>query len=176
MKKMNFKKILVGMASAVVGLALFATPAFADKPSDTGFDDNGYNNTANIFNGTGSSWCIAKALSSDCLGIYSPDSLIMKWNNEWVRGNLENWSNPPYRAWENNEWNGNVVGGSGAVWHYKIVWVGSCGADLTPLANGGYCIWGQFEVIMDQGVDPSYGPGHFWFAHANPTGYGAYPQ
>ena len=76
-------------------------------------------------------------------------------------------------AWTDNEWNG-MSGGSGAVWHYKIVWVDLCGADYTPLANGGYCIWGQFEVLMDQGIDPFYGPGHWWFANANPAGYGAY--
>jgi hypothetical protein len=68
-----------------------------------------------------------------------------------------------------------VPGGSVEIWHYKTVWVGPCGAYLTPLDNGGYCIWGQYEVIMDQGIDPNMGPGHLWFAHANPTGYGSYP-
>ena len=38
---------------------------------------------------------------------------------------------------------------------------------------GGYSIWGNYEVIMDQGIDPSIGPGHFWFAQATPNGYGA---
>lgn len=31
---------------------------------------------------------------------------------------------------------------------------------------------GPFATVMDQGIDPAYGPGHIWFAHANPTGYG----
>ena len=137
-------------------------------------DQFGYNRTARIFNGTGSSWCLDRGADQNCMGIYSPDKLIMKWNAEWDRGNDEDWANPPYRAWEDNEWNGNTKDGSGAVWHYKIVWVGPCGADYTPLANGGYCIWGQFETLMDQGKDPNIGPGHMWFAHANPTGYGAY--
>ena len=35
--------------------------------------------------------------------------------------------------------------------------------------EGGYAIWGQFEVIMDQGKVVNE---HFWGAHANPTGYG----
>jgi hypothetical protein len=154
-------------------LALLATPSLAFAGG--GFDQYGYNRQARIFNGTGSSWCLARGAAANCLGIYSPDKLVMKWNAEWDRGNAENWTNPPYDAWENNEWNGNAAGGSGAVWHYKIVWVGACGADGTPLPNGGYCIWGQFEVLMDQGVDPNIGPGHIWFAHANPTGYGSYP-
>ncbi len=154
-------------------LTLLATPALAYAGG--GFDQFGYNRDARIFNGTGSSWCLAGGYGTDCLGIYSPDKLVMKWNAEWDRGNDENWANPPYNAWENNEWNGKVPGGSGAVWHYKIVWVGDCVADPSLVPAGGYCIWGQFATIMDQGIDPNYGPGHTWFAHANPTGYGSYP-
>ncbi len=144
-----------------------------------GFDEFGYNRTARVFNGPVSGWCLNRGLPADCMGIYSNDKLVMKWNAEWDRGNAENWSNQPYDAWENNEWNGNVEGGSGAVWHYKIKWVGNCEDNPVPLGvssdslpEGGYCIWGQFAVIMDQGIDPSYGPGHIWFAHAIPTGYG----
>jgi len=93
----------------------------------------------------------------------------MKWNAEWDRGNAEKWKNPPYAAWENNEWNGQVPGGSGETWHYNIQWVGSCGRDGTPLPDGGYCIWGQFEVILSHGTVANQ---HFWDAHATPTGYG----
>lgn len=168
------RKLFIVVA-VVMLVALTVMSALADKPSDTGFDDNGYNTTANLFNGPASGWCLAKGMAADCMGIYSNDNLVMKWNNEWNRGNQEGWSKPPYKAWTSNEWNGMFTGGSGAVWHYKIVWVGSCGSDGTRLANGGYCIWGQFEVIMDQGVDPTYGPGHFWFARATPAGYGTYP-
>ncbi len=158
------------IASFVLLLA-FALPADAN-----GFDQFGYNRNARVFVGPASGWCLEQGRPADCLGIYSNDRLVMKWNAEWDRGNAEGWTEPNgYRAWENNEWNGNVPGGSGAVWHYKIVWIGSCGADLTPLANGGYCIWGQFAVVMDQGLDPNIGPGHIWFAHASPAGYGAYP-
>lgn len=108
------------------------------------------------------------------MGTYAYDKLVMKWNAEWDRGNAENWANPPYDAWENNEWNGNTKNGSGAVWHYKIVWVGDYTEDPTLIPDGAYGIWKVFAVIMDQGKDPSYGPGHFWFAHAMPSGYGAY--
>ncbi len=163
-----FGKTLLGVAASALLFGALAVPALAD-----GFNQYGYNYVARIFNGTGTSWCLAKNLSPACLGIYSPDKLVMKWNAEWDRGNDEGWLNPPYNAWTDNEWNGKK-GGSGAVWHYKIVWTGPCGADYTPLPNGSYCIWGQFAVLMDQGSDPNYGPGHLWFARANPNGYGAY--
>ncbi|MCJ7805838.1 hypothetical protein MUP46_04335 [Patescibacteria group bacterium] len=169
MKKLFF---LVAIATA---FALTTSPVMAAQPPDKGFDEFGYNRTARNFVGTGSSWCDEHGDAIDCLGIYSPDKLVMKWNAEWDRGNAEGWTDPNgYRAWVNNEWNGKVDGGSGAVWHYKIVWVGDYVANPSLIPEGGYGIWGQFATIMDQGTDPSFGPGHMWFAHANPTGYGAY--
>lgn len=166
---MDIKKFLAGTAAGVAAMAVLAVPALAAG----GYNQYGYNYTARNFNGTGSSWCLAKGLSADCMGDYSADKLVMKWNAEWDRGNAEKWTKPPYNAWTNNEWNG-MKDGSGAIWHYKIVWVPPCGADGTPLANGGYCIWGQFEVLMDQGKDPGFGPGHIWFAKSSPAGYGAF--
>ena len=167
------KKLVISFL--VVAILVSAVGVLAAKPQDQGFDEAGYNRNAGIFVGTGWSWCMDKVGNEpwciDYLGPYANDKLIMKWNAEWDRGNAERWLNPPYAAWENNEWNG-MNGGSGAVWHYKIKWIGPCGAYGTPLPDGGYCIWGQFDVLMDQGVDPSYGPGHIWFAHATPTGYG----
>lgn len=150
-------------------LTLAAPVAWADKPVNNGFDQFGYNYTARIFNGTGESWSLAKGLPANYLGVYANDKLIMKWNAEWDRGNAENWANPPYAAWENNEWNGKN-GGSGEVWHYKTVWVGSC-TEGEILPSGGQCIWGQFAEIMDQGTA---GGEHFWYNKANPAGYGAY--
>ena len=137
------------------------------------FDQYGYNDTARIFNGTGESWCVAGGQAANCMGAYSPDKLVMKWTADWDRGNDENWLNPPYSAaWIDNEWNGKgVKGGSNAVWHYKIIWVGTDLETSQYWQEGGYPIWGQFEVIMDQGVDPSAGPGHIWFAKAIPNGY-----
>lgn len=167
------KKFLnTALVSAIVILVTlcFTAPIFG---APGGFDEFGYNYKARIFNGTGESWSLAKGLPADYLGVYSNDKLIMKWNAEWDRGNAENWTNPPYGAWENNEWNGNVKGGSGAVWHYKIIWVGDYTTYPSLIPEGAYGIWGQFAVIMDHGKDPSYGPGHLWFAHAIPTGYGA---
>ena len=163
-------KLRVILASLVLVLS-FTIPASA---GGGGFDQYGYNDTARIFNGTGASWALVKGLPADYLGIYAPDKLVMKWNAEWDRGNATGWSDPNgyHGAWTDNEWNGTCDGCSGAVWHYKMVWVGPCGADYTPLADGGYCIWGQFETVMDQGTDPTLGPGHIWFAHATPNGYG----
>jgi len=156
----------------VGALSLFLTAGLALAAN--GFDQFGYNRTARIFNGTGASWSIAKGLPADYLGVYANDKLVMKWNAEWDRGNAEGWNDPKgYGAWENNEWNGKgVKDGSDAVWHYKIVWVGDYTANPSLIPAGGYGIWGQFAVVMDQGTDPSFGPGHLWFAHASPTGYG----
>ena len=150
-----------------------ATTGATVQASGGGFDQFGYNRTARIFNGPATGWCLQRGFQANCLGIYSPDKLVMKWNAEWDRGNAEGWTDPNgYAAWEDNEWNGNVKGGSGAVWHYKIKWVGNYVADPSLIPEGGYGIWGQFAVIMDQGRDPSYGPGHLWFARAKPNGYG----
>ena len=168
MKK--FLKIILVSAIVILITLCFTAPIFG---APGGFNESGYNYKARIFNGTGESWSLAKGLSADYLGIYSKDKLIMKWNAEWDRGNAENWAHPPYNAWEDNEWNGNVKGGSGAVWHYKIIWVGDYTADPSLVPEGVYGIWGQFATIMDHGKDPSYGPGHLWFAHAMPAGYGA---
>jgi hypothetical protein len=140
----------------------------------TGFDQNGYNDCAGIFNGTGSSWCVAGGQSPDCMAPFSNDKVIMKWNKAWTACNDS--AGDPLAcagAWTDNEWNGNVAGGSGTVWHYKIKWVGlPCDETNLNWSAGGYCIWGGYEVLMDQGHDPSQGPGHIWFAHAKPNGYG----
>lgn len=157
-------------ASTTAGSATTGTTVHA---SGGGFDQFGYNRTARIFNGPATGWCLQRGAPADCVGVYSPDKLVMKWNAEWDRGNAEGWTDSNgYRAWLDNEWNGNCAGCSGAVWHYKIKWVGTCSPEFSPFPDGGYCIWGQFEVLMDQGHDPNLGPGHIWFAKAKPNGYG----
>ncbi len=156
-------------------LMLLSVLAFAfvvgiGSVSANGFDEFGYNNTARIFNGTGESWSLAKGLPANYLGDYAKDKLVMKWNAEWDRGNAEGWTDPNgYKAFLNNEWNGKVPGGSGETEIVKIKWVGNCDADLTLVPEGGYCIWGQFAVLMDHYT----GKDNLWLAHANPTGYGA---
>jgi hypothetical protein len=165
----------MGILSVVLLVSVFTFVVPVKAANTNGFDEFGYNRTARIFVGTGGGWCAARKMGWDCAGtIYAPyakDRLVMKWNAEWDRGNAESWVDTPYAAWENNEWNGAVPGGSGEVWHYKIQWVGVCGATGDPLPDGGYCIWGQFEVILDHGTSADHT--HVWFAHALPTGYGA---
>lgn len=162
------KKILT--ATVILSVALVAGAALAKGWS-------GYNDQARIFVGTGRQWCEQGRPDwpgcIDYLGPYADDKITMKWNAEWDRGNEENWANPPYDAWENNEWNGMFPGGSGAVWHYKIKWDEGCANSDVSSVAGAYCLWEDFAVLMDQGVDPAYGPGHIWFAHGIPTGYGA---
>ncbi len=161
------KKILL---SSFLVLAVFAIVGAVKA----GFDQYGYNYKARIFNGTGESWALAKGLPADYYGVYSKDKIVMKWNDEWDRGNAEGWTRGPYRAWEDNEWNGKA-GGSGQVWHYKIVWVGPELKNSPYWHEGGYPIWGQFEVVMDQGQDPNVGPGHMWFTDPGTnSGYGSF--
>lgn len=138
-----------------------------------GFNEFGYNYGARIFNGPADG--VDKKLDGMVWGdpTYANDRLVMKWTSEWDRGNAEKWANPPYtKAWEDNEWNGKVKNGSGEVWHYKIIWVGSDLENSPYWRDGGYAVWNQFEVIMDHGQDPNSGPGQTWFAHATPNGYG----
>jgi hypothetical protein len=165
------KKVV--MIAFLLAFSLLVMPVFAQG----GFDEFGYNYKARVFVGTAYSWGKAREWTDDQIydyfGPYMYDKVVMKWNAEWDRGNAEDWKNPPYDAWETNEWNGAFPGGSGAVWHYKIIWVGTELENSPYWREGGYSIWGQFEVIMDQGIDPNIGPGHIWFALATPNGFGA---
>jgi hypothetical protein len=170
MKKLMFVLVL---------LALLVMPSTA--AAGGGFDEWGYNLTARNFVGTGWSWCMGKVgdetWCADYLGPYANDKLVMKWNAEWDRGNAEGWSDPDgYDAWCSNEWNGMVPGGSGETWHYKQVWDQGCRDTGEPsggvVKGNGYCIWGQFAVIMSHGT---YDGQHFWDVLVNPAGYGFYP-
>lgn len=169
------KRLILAAALTLLATILATTVVLAAGDGG-GFDQYGYNDSARVFNGTGLSWGMGKfgwteEQARAYLGPYADDKLVMKWNDEWDRGNAEGWSKPPYRAWTTNHWNGKSSG-SGSVWFYKIIWVGS-GLQNSPYwQSGGYPIWGQFEVIMDQGVDPSMGPGHIVFARATPNGLG----
>ncbi len=134
-----------------------------------GFDQFGYNYTARVFVGPADG--VDRILDGAVWGDpkYANDHLVMKWSKGWddARFHGEPWTTD---AWEDNEWNGKVEGGSGEVAHYKIIWVGGPKPEDSPYwREGGYAIWGQFEVILDQGVIDRE---HYWLAHARPTGYG----
>ena len=153
----------------------------AAGPGGGGFDEFGYNYAARTFRGPADG--IDRSLDGMVWGdpTYANDFLVMKWNAEWDRGNYgpdgirdtaDDWTDPPYDAWTNNEWNGKVPGGSGETWQYNMVWVGPCGNYGTPVEGGGYCIWNQFAVILSQGT---VGGEHLWDVLASPAGYGSYP-
>lgn len=168
------KKLLV----LLVGLMLVMTTSIVlAKPA-------GYNWKALVFVGTGMQYCqqrfgiTDKATCEATIGEDADDHLVMKWSQAWqdavfgpdgVRYNGDElpWTTD---AWVSNEWNGMVPEGSGGSYHVKIVWVGTPCDNTNPnWRDGGYCIWGQMEVIHEQGIDSS---GHYWFAHGIPAGYG----
>jgi hypothetical protein len=177
------KKAACAAGVVVVLVLATAPPALAAKPdnfndstgavshtvADTGFDVFGYNYTARIFSGVADG--VDRVLDGTVWGdaTYANDYLVMKWSQAWddARFHNEPWTTD---AWVMNEWVGMRPDGSREVWHYKIQWIGNCGSNGTLLPDGGYCIWRQFEVLMDQGTSPD---GHVWYAHAVPNGYGA---
>lgn len=180
----RYVKVLVSAAmllgTASVGLVVSPLTAGASG----GFDQYGYNNGARIFNGTYLGWCEAGSGPSSAtycenwLGSTANDHLVMKWNAAWDACNnsyketqYANTGNPAVcvGAWLDNEINGMVPGGDGSVWHYKIVYSQACTAGSTP--SNAYCIWNNYEVIMDQGTFASV---HSFGALANPNGYGFY--
>lgn len=159
--------------SIVMVLVILLSVPVSALAAGGGFDQYGYNDTGRIFNGTGSSWCVAGGGTETSCAVsmapYANDQLVMKWSDDWDRGNTEGWTGVYDKAWTSNEWNGAFPGGSGEVWHYKIIWVGSQLEDGPYWRDGGYAIWGQFEVIMDQGMSDG---AHYWLAHGTPSGYG----
>jgi hypothetical protein len=164
------KEVSMKRAVVVLVIVLAVTTVAWTKG---GFDEFGYNYGARIFNGLADG--VDRNLDGKVWGdtIYANDHLKMSWTAGWDRGNDEGWSNPPYcDAWEDNQWNGMKPGGSGETWHYKIVWVGPELEESPYWREGGYPIWGQFEVIMSHGTMP--GGGHIWDCLANPAGYGVH--
>lgn len=161
------------MSRRLFGLAFVAILVFVAMPlvaADNGFDEFGYNYKARVFVGAadGVDRMIDGAVWGD--PTYANDHLVMKWSKAWddARFGGGAWT---AGAWVDNEWNGMLPDGSKTSEHVKIIWVGT---DLQKSAywrDGGYPIWGEFEVIFDHytGADPT---DHFWMAHATPAGYG----
>ncbi|MEX2115427.1 MAG: hypothetical protein WEB37_00960 [Bacteroidota bacterium] len=134
------------------------------------FDEFGYNYNARIFSGLADG--VDRVLDEKVWGdpTYAKDHLVMKWSKAWddARFNGAAWTPD---AWTTNHWNGQLEGGSGEVWQYTIVWVGPELESSPYWREGGYAIWGEFEVIMSHG---SVANEHFWEAHARPTGLGLF--
>jgi hypothetical protein len=162
------KRLLFTIPIVVVLLAASVGVAFGDK--DGGFDEFGYNYQARIFVGKADG--VDKVLDGMVWDdpAYANDRLVMKWSKAWDEAKFEG---APWTcdAWEDNEWNGMVPGGSGETWHYKIVWVGPELENSPCWRPGGYDIWGQFEVIFSHGTA---GGAHFWDVRTSPAGYGGY--
>jgi hypothetical protein len=154
----------IALVVAILAMLLGPSTVLAD-----GFDKFGYNYGARIFVGKADG--VDRALDGALWGdpTYANDLVVMKWSKAWDDARFHGAPWTP-DAWESNEWNGNVPGGSGEVWHYKIVWVGPELENSPYWRAGGYPIWGEFEVIMDQGVSPA--EGHVWTTLAQPAGYG----
>jgi len=169
----EMKKLVILVAGVVFLIA--TTPTLAIKPTDKGFDEFGYNYHAGNFVGTGSEWCQGKLgwTESDCnahMGIYANDHLKMKWSKAWddARFHEGEWT---CDAWVDNQWNGAFPGGSGEVWHSRIVWVGPELEDSDCWRDGGVPIWGSFETLMDHGTFEGM---HEWLTHSAPSGYGGF--
>jgi len=135
-----------------------------------GYDEFGYNYQARLFNGVGDG--VDRNLDGTVWGdpTYANDHLNMKWSRAWdeARFHEGQWTAD---AWCTNHWNGRMPGGSGEVWHYKIIWVGPELEKSSLWRPGGYRIWGQFEVISSHGTvpDPMM---HIWETHGRPSGLG----
>jgi hypothetical protein len=162
------KRLVFVSMIVILMLLMTSAPVLADKPADRGFDEFGYNYNARVFVGP------ADGVDRDLDGMvwgdptYANDHLVMKWSKAWDDARF---SGAPWtpEAWCSNEWNGMGPGGSQEVWHYKIIWVGPELEDSPYWREGGYPIWGQFEVILSQGVADGE---HIWETHATPSGYG----
>lgn len=171
-------KKFIGCAAVVSVALLGALPVVAQAAGGKGFDEYGYNDSARIFVGTGSSWCQGKLgwTKEQCdayLAPYGSDQLVMKWNKAWDECNEAGNDDASACAGATltNEWNGNIPGGSGETEHFKCIWVGSEGEASIYWQPGGYVIWGNYEAIMDQGMEA--GHVHWVAAHATPNGFGA---
>ena len=166
---MNTRNI-AGMAGiGVMLIAVFAGSAVAAGSGSY----PGYIFKANNFVGTYAQWCYQSGYGNNatCGATYGYDKLVMKWNNQWNNCNSNGYNNATYcaGAWVDNEINGRVANGDGTVWHYKIIWVGSSANQSSYWLPGGYSIWGNYEVIMDQGSYSNYT--HIFNALATPNGY-----
>jgi hypothetical protein len=153
---------LRAMFVSVLLLLAFTIPADAG-----GFDLYGYNYTARLFVGAADG--VDRTLDGTVWGdpTFANDHLVMKWSKAWDDARFHGgaWTTD---AWVDNEWNGMRPDGSRWTEHFKAVWIGPCIAG--PLPDGGYCLWGEFEALMDQGQSPD---GRYSYAKVTPNGYGA---
>lgn len=168
-KKIGLKSLaIVSLASAALLGSVLPQASAAG-----GFNQYGYNYSARIFSGPADG--VDKVLNGKVWGdpTYANDHLVMKWNAAWDSCNAHGYNDPAYcaGAWDTNEWNGNTPGGSGWSEHIKIIWVGSAGENSSYWVDGGYSVWGNYEVISDRAMDPEHMK-YVWAA-GSPNGLGS---
>ena len=154
----------------LICVAMFASMLLISAVAEAGFDEYGYNYQARNFVGAADG--VDRNLDGTVWGdsTYANDHLVMKWSKAWDDARFYGAEWTP-DAWENNCWNGKVPNGSGEMWYYLIVWVGPELEDSPYWREGGYAIWGQFEVIISHGtIDDK----HFWDCLAKPAALGKY--
>jgi hypothetical protein len=138
------KKGLLAAGAALVVAAVYAAG---------GFDVYGYNYDAGLFVGNADG--VDRNLDGMLYGdtTYANDRLVMKWSKAWddARFHGADWTRD---AWVDNEWNGNVAGGTGYTEQVKIVWVGPALQNSPYWRPGADPIWGEFEILMDHGHGP----------------------
>ena len=158
------RKYCIALVLLVVLVLASVLPAVAED----GFDEFGYNYQARIFSGLADG--VDRNLDGTVWGdpTYANDHLVMKWSKAWdaARFDGEPWSS---EAWCTNQWNGQASDGSGESETCKIIWVGSALEESVYWREGGYAIWGEFEVILDKYMGKD---GYSVAAHATPSGLG----
>ncbi len=163
-RKRKMKKLVLAIVPVLLLAMVLSVSASA-------FDEFGYNYQAMVFVGKADG--VDRNLDGTVWGdaTYANDHLVMKWSKAWNDSRFHGVPWTP-EAWETNEWNGAIPGGSGEVWHYKIVWFGNPSGlpEGTYLADGGYVLWTEFEVLMDQGISDGL---HSFLALAKPNGFGS---
>ena len=162
--------LAVGVLPAVVSVATASADVITcSKTVTNGFNECGYNYKARVFSGLADG--VDRKLDGMVWGdsTYANDHLVMKWNATWDACNANGYNNPVFclGAWTTNEWNGMGTGGSSTTAHIKIIWVGAAGENSPYWREGGYSVWGNYEVIMEQGMADG---AHYVGAKATPNG------
>ena len=150
----NMKLAVAALAGFVV-LLIVSIFALNVSAATGGFDENGYNYKARIFVGPADG--ADKKLDGMVWGdsVYAADHLVMKWNKAWDDCNTAGYDNATVcaGAWTTNQWNGMNPDGSQTIYSYKMIWVGSLGETSPYWKEGGDLIWGNYEIIAEQGME-----------------------
>ncbi len=160
------KKVL----ALIVALLTLATVAYAAG----GFDQYGYNYQAQSFNGR---YCdFDRVIGGDFCDV----QLSMKWSYYWLNPDRQRGCDRKTgvctgtsTGWLTNHQRGTNPNGSHWEYFVKIVYTGESHPDGFVYPNGGYAIWGVYEVIQEVYNDPSVGA-NGKLTLANPPGFGTY--